>query len=170
MVDGRLVEYIKETTAKGFNQEIIKKAIIHSGYSEKAFNEATEEANKTKKPEQPNISTPLNALPAKNLTILIYTIISSTLGFFSMEFIGLGLSNNTILNYILLFALSSGWAFFAYLMLKKIVHGNLINFGYLIQLGPILDILFNDRIAMPALAVIFIAFFFSSTFFIAESS
>lgn len=240
MVDLRLAEYIKETLEHGYNQNVIRQAILHSGYSEKVYEEALyyatnagrqpnkgvqqlrqSQANfqkqvqkqsniqKIKEPQKDQsifgqlknsfnnqqiyaqrqannverafsrnksegflyeIGNSFKELSPKKATIFIYTLLSTALGLFSMEFIGLSLTKNVVLNYIFLFALSSIWAIFVFLVLKRIVNKSLLKLGYLIPLGAVIDLIVSQKIKFPVLGIIFVIFFYSSAYFIMEQT
>jgi hypothetical protein len=171
LADKRLVEYIRNTISKGYDEDAVKKAILKNGYSSKDFNEALKEIISLKA-EKNNDSTFNDFIDKifnnswKKEIILFYTILSLTLGLFSIEFIGLSISGNTILDYILLVAFSTLWGYFTYLTLTKVTSGKGMLIGYSVQLGVIIDLLINKRIVNYILAIVFVIIFFSLTYYI----
>jgi hypothetical protein len=173
LVDNRLVDYIKQTTSKGYDLEVIRKAILENGYSIKDYDDALKELILQKKE---TIETVFQGhdlhkieIPIKTLIVFSYTIISLTLGIFSVEFICINLAKNNILEYILLGIISITWAHFSKIMIKKVVKNFLIYVGYFIQSGILIDLIINKRIPDYKVGIIIVIFFYSLTYFISTT-
>jgi hypothetical protein len=163
LVDDRLKEYIKSTLEKGYDEDVIKKAVEDSGYTHEDFNEALKELILNKGYNAYSVD-----LPWKKATVLIYTLISLTLGLFAIEFIGLIISKIPLLDYILLGFFCFVWAVFSYITLKKVEDNWLLNLGYIVPLGIIIDVWINKRVPLK-IALPIILFFYMLTFFAAQS-
>lgn len=153
MVDERLVNYVRDTLSRGYSIEQVKGAILNAGYSEEAFREALDEAEYRHTGDW------------KKEVVIIYTIISLTLTYFSIEFIALNLAKNIWIDYLFLSLFSIMSAYFSYYTLKKVVTPSWFNLGYIIPLGVIIDLITNARLKPFWISVPVAIIFFATTYY-----
>jgi hypothetical protein len=187
LVDDRLVEYIRNTIKRGYDEKLIKEAILNRGYSAKDYNEALrklvssdQEIKEIKdhkaeirvhniSPAQNNKTVAdLTKYDAKRWTVIIYTIISLTLGLFALNYLGLSISKNAILDYIVIGLITVAWAYFVYYIIKKIVDPSLYFLGYFVQLSVIIDLLVNKKISNIYVGIVIVLFLYTLSYFTAN--
>jgi len=148
---------------KGYEEELIKKAVINAGYTLDHYTHALKVVEKESIPHTPGDDW-------KKDIILVYTILSLSLSLFSIEFIALNLASSIILDYILLIMFSIMLAYVSFFTLRKVTGENFFWTGYLIPLSVIIDLFMNKRIELVYLAIPLSYFFFASTYHIVQSA
>jgi len=161
LVDDRLVAYVRENLNREYTEDQIRKVLIKSGYKKHKIDHAIRKVTNYR--EQVGISW-------KKEVIIIYTIISLTLSYFSVEFLALEISKSIVLDYILLFSFTIMLAYGSFFAMRKVVSGNLLNLGYILQLGVIIDLILNKRIEYYLIALPLTIFFYTSTYYIVKST